>query len=199
MPNIIKYDDLLKVQELLFLKEERCGVLNRVITPITPITPIFQNTLEVNRIFKVVVDEKAIIEKGMCKPVVFSEYIWHTHPYGSKSYPSSTDILKVIKKKNDVKCSLIFTPWGIWEIAGYKKFNLTQDKKERQTEYINAKFSKLYFSTEKGKAKNLTDENLESIYKLLDELSSHFLHYNLHIYFTPWKNIKSAKYTLKYM
>jgi hypothetical protein len=49
----------------------------------------------------------------------YTNYIWHTHIYGSKSYPSAEDILKVMKKRKrdyqQIKAEIIFTPWGIWE------------------------------------------------------------------------------------
>ena len=43
-------------------------------------------------------------------------YIWHTHVVGSRFYPSFEDIRKVIIHSK-IKKSLIFTPFGYWELS----------------------------------------------------------------------------------
>jgi len=47
--------------------------------------------------------------------------IWHTHPRVSKFYPSVEDMCTVLKTKNKITKSLIFTVVGIWTIESRKK------------------------------------------------------------------------------
>jgi hypothetical protein len=41
-------------------------------------------------------------------------YYFHTHPFESRSYPSSEDILKLLKRPHKYIVSIIATRWGIY-------------------------------------------------------------------------------------
>lgn len=65
--------------------------------------------------------------KGYCYYTDEYNIIWHTHPYTSKPYPSTTDLLKVIKYHHNI--SFIFCIFGLWTIKfGEKRDNTTVDK-----------------------------------------------------------------------
>ena len=53
-------------------------------------------------------------EKGYCYFTDEYDILWHTHPYTSKPYPSTTDLLKVVKYNNNI--SFIFCIFGLWTI-----------------------------------------------------------------------------------
>jgi hypothetical protein len=43
-----------------------------------------------------------------------TEIIWHTHPPISKYYPSTEDLVRIIKQKHLAHTSIIFTAYGVW-------------------------------------------------------------------------------------
>lgn len=45
-----------------------------------------------------------------------TNYIYHSHPKESRSYPSVEDVLKVLKYKDKYRISVISTRWGIYII-----------------------------------------------------------------------------------
>jgi hypothetical protein len=49
--------------------------------------------------------------------VKIKKNIFHTHPLGSKPYPSIEDIMKVIKRSGEICNSFVATSWGIWIIS----------------------------------------------------------------------------------
>ena len=67
---------------------------------------------------ELVIDEDSIVtgQQSVCKHDHYSDYIWHTHPYNGKYYPSVEDILKVMKNKGRIVRSWIFTKHGFWTI-----------------------------------------------------------------------------------
>lgn len=62
-------------------------------------------------------------EQGNCYYTNKYNIIWHTHPYTSKQYPSSTDLLKVIKYEHTI--SFIFCIFGLWTIKFEEQRNNT--------------------------------------------------------------------------
>jgi hypothetical protein len=118
-----------------------------------------------------------------CTLPYYSDYIWHTHVNGSKSYPSAEDILKVLKRrKKPLKAQLIFSEWGIWETSAtvFREFN-DIGKEIKAIEKIS---EDLYNRTERGRAKNV---NPEAIEKFMKSLVSRYA--GLRIFFTPWHKI----------
>ena len=118
-----------------------------------------------------------------CNLPYYTDYIWHTHINGSKSYPSSEDILKAIKKRKKIlKGQLIFSEWGIWELSAtlFREF-VNIDNEVKAIEKIS---ETLYNQTERGRAKNVNPEALELYIKNLTKRYPH-----LRIFFTPWSKI----------
>lgn len=62
-------------------------------------------------------------DKGYCYYTDEYNIIWHTHPYTSKPYPSTTDLLKVIKYHHSI--SFIFCIFGLWTIKFSERRNNT--------------------------------------------------------------------------
>ena len=133
-------------------------------------------------IFKIYSQDSEISkDKSMCLHGKYAPYIFHTHPNTSKSYPSASDIIKVIKH-NTIKSSLIFTRWGIWEIYSNMKKKISIEMQEDMKNKINTVFETLYFKTEKGRAKTV---DYIFIDKFLNDFKSEF---DINILLTPWKN-----------
>lgn len=67
---------------------------------------------------ELVIDENSIVtgQQNVCEHNYYSDYIWHTHPYREKYYPSVEDILKVMKNQGRIVRSWIFTKYGFWTI-----------------------------------------------------------------------------------
>lgn len=134
-------------------------------------------------------------EPSICNHKNYSKYMWHTHPYTSKKYPGSHDLLKVLKKTSGgifpYSC-LVFSSWGIWEYAGLKEI-LDIDSSNNVMTFINNTFKPLYFLSEKGRGL-LNRVILDSINKSIETLM-----FNLHIKisFTPWNLVENIYY-LKY-
>lgn len=62
--------------------------------------------------------------RGTCSHVEYSSNILHTHPQSSYAYPSTEDILKVIKHHGKIKNSFIGTKWGMWVVSNTPTSNI---------------------------------------------------------------------------
>lgn len=130
-------------------------------------------------------------ETSSCTNETYKKYQWHTHSKVSKGYPSPEDILLPVRKR-PTHC-LIFTIFGIYEIICYKKDrNMDKEKKEYyMKKYIQPNLNEIYYKTEQGRSKNLTEEQILYINHYLKEIEK-ILRYkkiDIYIYFTPWKEI----------
>jgi len=71
-------------------------------------------------------DHRSSASRGNCRFTrgLMNGYILHTHPYGSKAYPSSEDILQSINSRH-TNISFIVTTIGVWELIykGNKSVN----------------------------------------------------------------------------
>jgi proteasome lid subunit RPN8/RPN11 len=119
-------------------------------------------------------DEKK--SRGSCNIGKNYPHIWHTHPKCSKYYPSSEDILKVIKHKSIIT-SHIFVAYGYW-ILNSEIINpeIIIDEKRIQY-YINMISKTFYFITNKGRDYNNIAINtfINDLNKYLnDELNINF-------------------------
>lgn len=72
-------------------------------------------------------------DRGICILKEYSNILWHTHPLTSRPWPSGEDIAKIIKSRPDTEfdkipiVSLIFTKWGIWQIASASDNKINTD------------------------------------------------------------------------
>lgn len=57
-----------------------------------------------------------------------SGFLYHSHPFSSRSYPSAEDIVKVLKY--DFKVSIIATRWGIYTIKNPIKEKIDEDEED---------------------------------------------------------------------
>lgn len=69
--------------------------------------------------------------RGTCSHGEYSSNILHTHPPSSYSYPSTEDIMKVIKKYGKIINSLIGTKWGVWVISNTTTSNIYSASQEK--------------------------------------------------------------------
>ena len=143
----------------------------------------FIHSTQYGAIIQIMAEGNIKSPRPSCTLPYYTDYIWHTHINGSKSYPSAEDILKVLKKrKKPLKVQLIFTEWGIWETSAtiFREFK-DINKEIKAIEHISVD---LYNRTERGRAKNV---NIEAIEKFMKSLISRYP--NLRIFFTPWNKI----------
>lgn len=75
--------------------------------------------------------------------------IWHTHSQYSKAYPSSHDIIKILKIKrlNPIfkRTSYIFTTWGIWIVSSKNRVKMNFTILENNIKkYLNEIYFKYY-------------------------------------------------------
>ncbi len=75
---------------------------------------------------------------------LIKEYIFHSHPFSSGSYPSKEDVMKVFKH-TETKVSIIATRWGLYTIKNsdiarthYKNIKNT-NKYNQLLEYVKQK------------------------------------------------------------
>jgi len=132
----------------------------------------------------------------------YGSIIWHTHPMGSKSYPSNSDIIKGLKPRGE-KCqvieSILICEWGIWEWSATKKENWKEDKLEQLKTKLTSSFDKIYFATNGGKGE-LTDKGRDVINIVISKLTQTLSGLKFQIYFTSWEEMKQQHfpyYTLK--
>ncbi len=105
-----------------------------------------------------------------CKNKCFSKYIFHTHVYNDKPYPSMKDIMKVIKYKKYIKTNIIITTWGIWYISNsddtmpYIKGN--DKNKDAIRTFITHFTNRFHYLT--INSENIRDVSINDIYRDID-------------------------------
>lgn len=120
-------------------------------------------------------------ERNMCQHRWYSPFIWHTHQYLAKAYPSGQDITKVIVNK-EINCSYIFTTWGVWVICYQGSRNFSD--REKENEIINNYYSRvLYENTDKGRGR-ITEYHDQFIKRYISQLEKR--HPGLSIQFFTW-------------
>ncbi|MDD4931345.1 MAG: hypothetical protein PHG66_04360 [Candidatus Colwellbacteria bacterium] len=68
--------------------------------------------------------------RGTCSHQEYSSNIIHTHPLSSYAYPSTDDIMKVIKNYGKIVNSLVGTKWGIWVVSNTTSSNIYSKSQE---------------------------------------------------------------------
>jgi len=126
-------------------------------------------------------DHRSSASRGNC---VFTHgyqngIICHTHPYSSKAYPSSEDILNVIKHSS-VKLSLIVTTIGVWELSLQDSVSIDLKDTEHIKSVINNHISLPLY--EFGLLRNLnthlpSGKNLDQLLDTIYEYKRHLIHY----------------------
>lgn len=124
-------------------------------------------------------------DRSHCYHLNYSKYIFHTHPYYSKSYPSASDIIKVLNNSVIIS-SLIFTKWGIWEIYSDKKMKFSESQKTETKEILNKFLKDIYEKTDGGRADVVNYDLIEGYIKKMEFFYKKF---GLEINLTPWSRI----------
>ena len=115
--------------------------------------------------------------RGMCEwsKITLTPVILHTHPIGTKSYPSKEDYSKVWKDKyvDVIQTSLIITPIGIFQMINTKYKETYKTSKNEINEldaiiklYTDEEFYPEYKNWEKG---ILSDKELQDKYKTITD------------------------------
>jgi hypothetical protein len=129
-------------------------------------------------------------ESGQCDVSEYRPLMWHTHPNVSKSYPSVQDIIHVLHKSSGNPTiftgSIIFTRWGIWELFCANKKALDEySAKNIIPALLKTQLDKLY----ENSRKDLTNQTLQDITIVIQNITRNFTDFRFQLYFTPWKNI----------
>jgi hypothetical protein len=132
-----------------------------------------------------------LTDVGNTNSCVLTRYysvIWHTHPKSEKGYPSTQDILKVLKHEQ-IRKSLVFTTWGIWIISNVgKTINKHANHDNSLLLYfqdlIQGNIDRLYRYNERGR--KLVDINkTETVIKhIVEKINKHG--FSLEIDLIPW-------------
>jgi len=119
-------------------------------------------------------------------------YIYHSHPKESRSYPSSEDIIKVLKS-DKLMFSIIATRWGEYIIKQTNKYQLeaslwSENKQQKYKEQITRYIDRIgIMENDKGYKEGIYDDlyqdEEESIHKVLKKIVDLT---NLRIKFCSW-------------
>jgi len=153
------FDNLVYYTNLLNLPFETCGNF------------IQTNNILINQPQLETIGSKYTNPKS-CQHKVYSSIIWHTHPVDSKPYPSSRDILKIIKNKL-ISTSIIFTTLGFWVLKYPFNIVLSNQQQEHHLKQIDNILLSLYNSYKKG---NLNDfyNNIDFVKTMLQNRYKYF-------------------------
>jgi hypothetical protein len=121
--------------------------------------------------------------------------LWHTHPVGSKFYPSAEDIISINKIRgpnsiNDtIKLSIIYTNVGVWLIkpGNYKRINPNDTEAIKlDTQKINDVNKVLYKQFGNGRPQVITEESFNYIQ---NNYLPNMLLLDYKVEFVPYENI----------
>ena len=174
--------DIERARQWLLLEEEKCGYL----------IPHGEN--------RVVVIEDGIGGQRRGRRLCnynspYKKYLWHTHPLTSQSYPSTEDVIKVIKPRtNDVvMVSLIFTKWGLWEMFAKSKGIISNSVSHD----LNNAYGRLYNMTERGRGV-LTHGTLPIVQSYINDVKYSLQEWGYEMSFTGWDTLKGGDYYMRY-
>lgn len=100
---------------------EICANLKKEDTKLIPHNPVKGTIEEYTQVINGNIIKKF---RGTCNYKNLSSNILHTHPISSYAYPSTEDIMKVLKHHGIIINSLIATKWGIWVIKNTISSNI---------------------------------------------------------------------------
>lgn len=121
-----------------------------------------------------------------CTHLFYRPHIFHTHVLKNKSYPSTQDIIKVMKK-HEIVSSLIVTHWGIWEICCPIKMKINEKDETNVRLFIQKQLNRLH-------SKKL-DESL--IYNVITTLETQYnknFDFGFSIKFKNWTTLDKYNY-----
>lgn len=139
--------------------------------------------------------------RGTCNYKNLSSNILHTHPVSSYAYPSTEDVMKVLKHYGTIVNSLIATKWGIWVIKNTTSSNIySENVKDRLFHDIKHYLDQLGNLTKTSeserqisivKSRDLNENDYIFISKMNKKLEN-MLNININLY--KWDDIKSGMY-----
>lgn len=119
-----------------------------------------------------------------CVSEIASEIDYHTHPQGSKWYPSGEDLCKVSfeSTRRNLLRSFIFNPFGYWIITLInEKYSSKKNHKEEIARFLNQQISKILHIYGRGKElppnKDPIIEYINSVENILDNINLQFISY----------------------
>lgn len=184
--------------------QEICTNLKKYDTNLIPHNPVKGILEEYTQIINGDIVKKF---RGTCNYKKLSSNILHTHPISSYAYPSTEDIMKVLKYHGTILNSLIATKWGIWVIKNTASSNIySETVKDRLFHDIKHYLDQLGNSTKTSKSerqisninegreiksRDLNEKDYIFISKMNKKLEN-MLNIDINLY--KWDDIKSGLY-----
>lgn len=156
-----------------------------------------QNVLIPHNILKGSIEEYAPGKfRGTCNHREYSSNMFHSHPVSSYAYPSTEDVIKVVKNYGKIVNSFIATKWGIWVISNTTSSNIyTVSGDVKLRSWIDVYLSRIGTETKTSeeerktnpdKSRDLNSEDFSFISKTIKKISSGL---NIKIELYTWNDI----------
>lgn len=168
----ISKKDLISLKKKLSLDYNVCGSL------------LYKNNTEYIKISQ---NKNTSVDKKRmgCTTNISSKIIYHIHPIGTQIYPSTQDILKMMKmKNNNIENNLVITTIGIWNISCINKTLESQDDMIKVHKIIKKYVEKMYLCSSDEKIFN------DCVYEIIKKLEKKLSKFFLFIRFDKWSDIK---------
>lgn len=133
--------------------------------------------------------------RGMCQYVGNpTQYVYHSHPLTSRSYPSVEDVMKMLKRPKRYSLGVVATRWGIYVIRQTSKSTsqkIEENDIEKYKKTISNSLSIIGFmENDKGYKQGVYSSELkeDELNKINDVLHSIESKTNLDIKFYKWSD-----------
>jgi len=192
--HVIPQDALLGIKEMITKRFEVCGIL--IQTDKESKYPEFYPFVDAVG--------KTIKGRNSCIHPRYGQYIWHTHSETMKGYPSGEDIIKIIKKRElyfQIRSSIIFTSWGIWEIFSKNKVTINPNMQKYIIKMISPLWNGIYHITKRGRTYYPKINNF--LHSIIDEICRFInnkferVDLGLEISFVSWNDIGELGYIIR--
>ncbi len=180
-------------EHMFYGKTEFCSYLDQYKGLLT----IKQSTLSTGD-FESYADDKV---RGTCQFVGNpTQFLYHSHPLTSRSYPSAEDIVKLLKKPKKHSLSVVSTRWGIY-IIKQTAASLNQKIEENDVHKYKKMISNVlsvigFMENDKGYKEGVYSEELkdDEIGKINDALHTIEMNTKLDVKFYKWSNVSTSIY-----
>lgn len=129
-----------------------------------------------------------------------TQFMYHSHPLTSRSYPSTEDVLKVLKKPGKYLLSIISTRWGIYVIK-HTRESLRQKIEEQDLQKYKKMISNTlsvigFMENDKGYKQGVYSSELKNdeLNKINDVLHTIEMNTKLDVKFYKWNNALTHVY-----
>jgi hypothetical protein len=194
----IEFETLQQMKKYVFEeKEEICVIFNKLEVLGEKILSLNVNSLSRGK-------AKSERERAMCnyKEGFHHDYLFHSHPILSRSYPSMEDIKKVLKSKS-IMVSAVATRWGLYTIKPTSQSRRIANKwDENAHEYFSKEIRNLIdligimenkIGYKNGNLRFITSDEERELQKIISSLNKLT---RLEIQFCSWTSLNLPIYPI---